>query len=243
MGAGALKLDVVTWKWRPLPGYRSKFTAEHVNLLAAMVRRWYAGPHRFSCITDDAAGIDHDYVRVIPLWPDHADLCNPSFRGGPNCYRRLKAFSREAADIIGPRFVSLDLDCVVTGDLAPLWERPDDFVIWGDTAFRKGYNGSMWLLRAGTRSQVWDTFDPGRSPKEAHAAGQRGSDQGWITHCLGPHQPTWKQADGVYSYRNDIAPRGGALPENARIVFFHGHVDPDNPKAQGLPWVREHYRK
>jgi hypothetical protein len=37
----------------------------------------------------------------------------------PSCYRRLKAFSAEAARCSAPRFVSLDLDCVITGD----WRR------------------------------------------------------------------------------------------------------------------------
>src|ERR1035437_2040718 len=99
-------LDVVTWKWSQ-PGYRSKFLAQHVNVFRNMVKRNYSGPHRFSCITDDASGIDAD-IRIIPLWNDNAALSNPSFRNGPRCYRRLKAFSAEAADIIGPRFVSLD---------------------------------------------------------------------------------------------------------------------------------------
>ena len=59
-------------------------------------------------------GIDGD-VRVVPIWNDFAHLRGPN---GVNCYRRLRAFSAEAADLIGPRFVSLDLDCVITADVA-----------------------------------------------------------------------------------------------------------------------------
>lgn len=49
-------LRVVTFKWAPAPGYHTKFEAEHVNVMARMVRRFYPPPHEFVCITDDAGG-------------------------------------------------------------------------------------------------------------------------------------------------------------------------------------------
>lgn len=240
-------LTICCWKWKPAPGYRSHFTAEHVNILARMVDRHYRRPHRVICITDDDAGIDED-IGIIPLWSDHAGLPSPHGRGNPSCYRRLRAFSAEARDLIGERFVSLDLDCVIVGDMVPVWDRPEDFVIWGDTNPTTHYNGGMWLLRAGSRRQVWETFDPVRSPIESRRQQQWGSDQGWIGACLGPNEAKWGRGDGVYSYRNHIQPpparggTGGALPQGARIVMFHGAVDPDHAEAQRLAWVREHYR-
>lgn len=234
-------LTIVCWKWAPAPGYRSKFTAEHVNILARMVARHYRRPHRVICVTDDAVGIDQA-IGIVPLWNDHARLPSPHGPKNPSCYRRLKAFSAGAADWFGPRFVSLDLDCVIVGDLAPLWDRQDDFVIWGDTAPGTYYNGGMWLLKAGARRQVWEDFDPVRSPQAARRLGQWGSDQGWIGACLGPDEAKWSVDDGVHSYRNHIKPAGGRLPENAAIVMFHGAVDPDHAEAQRLTWVREHYR-
>ena len=246
-----MKLTVACWKWRSAPGYRSTFTATHVNTLRAMVARHYARPHDFVCITDDPSGIDGD-IRIVPLWTDFKDLRGPN---GVNCYPRLRAFSSEAADIIGPRFVSLDLDAVVTANLVPLWDRPEDFVIWGDTARGTPYNGSMFLLTAGTRTRVWETFDPQRSPAVAKARGYIGSDQAWIGACLGPNERKWSTLDGVYSYRCHIAKemppsrferpppgRPHVLPVNARIVLFHGRWDPWAPQVQKLnPWINEHY--
>lgn len=247
-------LRVVCWKWAPKPGYRSTFGPETVNTLRRMVARHYAGPHELVCITDDPAGIDAG-VRVIPLWDDHKDVPSPHGPGNPSCYRRLKAFSAEAAELIGPRFVSIDLDVVITGDLAPLWDRPDPFVIWGDTSPRTPYNGSMFLLEAGSRRQVWEGFDPLSSPQEAKRQGYWGSDQAWIGAALGPNEPRWGVADGVYSFRNHIlqamAPRRPgatlppplALPGDARVVFFHGRHDPwDSDIRAAHPWVAEHYR-
>jgi hypothetical protein len=209
-----------------------------------MVARHYPHPHRFLCITDDAAGLDPD-VETIPLWNDFAHVPSPHGGKNPSCYRRLRLFHPEIASVFGERFVSLDLDCVIVGDLTPLWDRPEDFVAWGDTNPLPGshYNGSMMLLRAGARPQVWTEFDPATSPQLALRARCFGSDQGWISYCLGPGEARWTQADGVYSFRNDIMPANVArLPANARIIFWHGHVDPWSNYAQAnCPWVREHY--
>lgn len=236
-------LDIVTFKWRPRGWYRSKFDGSHVNSLAAMVRRHYQKPHRFSCITDDPAGIDQNRVRVIPLWPDHETL--PSAYGGhnPSCYRRLKIYSKEAAEIIGPRFVSMDLDMVLTGDLSPLWDRPEEIVLINSATAgpRYLYNGSMVLMTAGARAHIWETFDPIKSPQETLRRKFFGSDQAWISMTLGPGEAVWDQADGVYSYRIHLEKKGGILPANAKVVVFHGADDPWGPKAQKLKWVRQNY--
>lgn len=235
-------LDIVTFKWRPQAGYRSKFEGRHVNVLAAMVRRHYRKPHRFSCITDDPTGID-PAIRIIPLWRDHANLPSAYGARNPSCYRRLKIFAAEAAELIGPRFVSMDLDVVVTGDLAPLWDRREDFVMIKSATPppRYLYNGSMVMMTAGCRRHVWDDFDARTSPRETVVKKMFGSDQAWISLKLGPGEATWDREDGVYSYRIHLEPKGGVLPEGARLVSFHGADDPWGPRAQQLEWVRRHY--
>lgn len=236
-------LSVVCYRWRPVDGYRSQFGPETVNVLRRMVARHYQRPHRFICVTDDPAGIDPG-VEIVPMWDDFGALPSPHGGKNPSCYRRLRAFSPEIASVFGPRFVSLDLDCVVVGDLAPLWDRPEEFVMWGDTNPLPGshYNGSMLLMTAGARRQVWETFDPETSPRLALAARCWGSDQGWISYCLGPGEARWSKADGVYSFRNDLS-QTRALPADARIVFFHGKHDPWHADVQARhPWVSEHWR-
>jgi hypothetical protein len=160
----------------------------------------------------------------------------------PSCYRRLRLFSKEIAATVGDRFVSLDLDCVIVKDVRPLWDRPEPIVLWGKTNPTTYYNGSMLLMAAGARPQVWDDFDADTSPRAAKAALQFGSDQGWISYKLGPHEPMWTTKDGVYSYRKHIYPLRGMLPAGARIVFFHGKQDdPGELAAQRLPWVRQNW--
>lgn len=235
---------VICFRWKPVHGYRSTFGPETVNTLRAMVARHYPQPHRFLCFTDDPVGLDRR-VEVLPVFTDFADVPSPHGGKNPSCYRRLRMFSAEMATVIGPRFVSLDLDCVITGDLTPLWDRPEDFMMWGDTnpQPRSHYNGSMVLMTAGARRQVWETFDPKTSPERSLSAGCWGSDQGWISYCLGAGEKKWTKADGVYSFRNDLrnAPTR-ELPANARVIFFHGEFDPWHDRVQQRwPWVAQHY--
>jgi len=235
-------LIFVCWKWVAPAGYRSQFSAATVNVLRSMLERQYRKPHELVCITDDPAGID-ERVRVIKLWDDFKNVPSPHGRGNPSCYRRLKMFSKEAAEIIGPRFVSIDLDVVITGDLTPLFETDVDFKMYGDTARGTPYNGSLILHRAGTRQQLWEKFDPKKSPLLGLAKHYIGSDQAWIGACLGPNEPKFTSADGVYSYRNQIAPHGGVLPPTCRLVIMHGHSDPWQPQVRRKHrWIEEHYR-
>lgn len=231
----------VTCKWTPMNGYRSTYSAAQVNVLAAMLRRHYPRPHVLTCFTDDASGIDAS-VRVLPIWTDYASLPSPHGGKNPSCYRRLRLYSTAMKDLIGPRFLALDLDVVITGDLRPIVDRDEDIVLWGDTNPRTHYNGSMVLMTAGARRQVWEAFDPVRGPQLARLAGCHGSDQAWVSYILGPKEAKWTTSDGVYSYRNHIADAGNRLPVDARIVIWHGHVDPWSDRAASIPWVREHYR-
>jgi hypothetical protein len=237
-------LKVVCWKWKPVHGYRSQFGAVQVNNLFHMVQRHYHKPFEMVCITDDPTDIEPD-VRIVSLRSIEKFQHLPSPHGGvnPACYRRLVMYSDEARDFIGERFVSVDLDVVIVDDVTPVWDVPEDFKIWGETLRRTPYNGSMQLMTAGARRQVYDDFNPDNSPRDARKAGFDGSDQAWISYKLGPFEKRWNVNDGVYSFRLHVKTRDGKLPEGARIVFFEGQVDPWTPYAAKLcPWIVEHWR-
>lgn len=232
-------LTFVCFKWQSV-GYRSKFTGEHVDVLRRMVRRHYRRPHRFVCVTDDASDITEPDVECFELWDDLAHVPNPSGRGNPSCYRRLKLFARNAGVWLGPRVVVMDLDTVIVGDLSPLFVDDVTFKAWRAPGGWNPYNGSLWQLQTGSLPEVWEQFDPKVSPRTARSRGFNGSDQGWFACALGVNRPVWTQADGVYSYRYDL--NGRPLPANARVVFFHGKEDPWDPGPQRQPWVREAWR-
>jgi len=234
-------MTVVCFKWHPYGGitYRSSYGPEQVAILRNMVARHYPAPHRFVCVTDDARGLKD--IETIPLWHDYESIPSPHGGGNPSCYRRLKLFDPAIAELLGDRFIALDLDTVVVGDLTPIFDRPEPFVMWGETDKRSWYNGSLILMTAGARAQVWTRFNPRTSPREALRAGRFGSDQGWISHVLGKGEATFGRKDGVYSYRVHLAPNNNELPADARITCWHGRLDPWSYAAQQIPWVREHY--
>lgn len=236
-------LTFVCWRWQSRKhAYRSTFGPDTVRTLQRMIARHYHQPHRFLCVTDRPEDLPD--VETVKLWDEFRDLPAPQGPKNPSCYVRLKAYAAEIADLFGPRFVSIDLDVVITGDITPLFHRPEDFVIWGDTNQHTYYNGGLVLMNAGARRQVWDTFDPVQSPKKAAAKGCFGSDQAWISYCLGPGEKKWTKADGVYSYRNDMQLKGRQrqLPDNAKLVSCHGRFDPWGQEMQSLAWVKEHYQ-
>lgn len=210
-----------------------------VNALARMVKKHYSRPAQVICVTDDPTGIDPD-IKIVPDDKDFADIPSPHGGMSPTCYRRLRMFRPDAEKWFGPRFVSTDLDVVLTADVTHLWDRLEDITLYRDPLYPNQYNGSMIVMNAGSRPEVWTLFDPARSPRTAQALGYRGSDQAWISACL-PGEIALGPSDGIYSYRKDIEPAGGKLPANARIVVFHVKSDPWSPEAQRLPWVREHW--
>ena len=228
-------ITVICWKWHQRK-YRSRFTHQHVRTLKNMVGRNLNLEHRFVCVTDDARGMED--IETIPLW-DYPEVKLP--RGKPNCYRRLRVFAPDASEWLGNRILSIDLDTVITGDITPLIDIPDEFKIWGDTAKNTHYNGGFWLMDAGARARVWDEFTPD-APNITRARKMVGSDQAWISYVLGPNESKWSTADGVYSFRNHMSSGKEPLPSDARVVFFHGQFDPwDKNVQRDNLWIKDYY--
>lgn len=238
-------IRVVTFKWKPRakrghsePPHVVQYTAQHVNTLWRMVKSNLSMPFEMVCVTDDWEGLDPN-IRPVWLWDEGLEW------GG--CYVRLRTFSPELRGFIGDRFLVIDLDCVITGDITPLVDRPEEFVINSHKPGRHGiheqhYNGGMYLMTAGARRQVWEKWRGEASVREVEEGRLRkensGSDQGWIRRVLGKGEARWTEEDGVYEARQVR----NKLPENARIVLFAGKRDPTQPEWQAKPWVREHYR-
>jgi hypothetical protein len=237
----------VTWKWKPEDNFRSRYTADHVNVMQQMLAKNVKAPHRVICVTDDP---DNVRVETFPLWDDGKGLKNVSGHHLPSCYRRLKLFDKatqESLGITSGRIVSIDLDSVILDDMMPLLWKPEMFVGWGVPGTRHNvvFNGSMWMFNAGDELQwMWDTFKPDFSPQRALAAGFFGSDQGYISHQLAYSQLVgkWTAQDGVLSYVRDVrGPR--ILPKHARVVMFHGKRKPWDPNVRReSKWIEKYWK-
>lgn len=234
-------LSVVCWKWTQV-GCRSKFDASHVNVLRNMVERNYRGDWQMVCFTDDPTGID-PRVKTVRIRDVFSDLHNPVGREYPSCYRRLSAFDSDFHEYVGGRFVSVDLDCVIIKDITPLWDRTEDIVFWQSPIRAPDYNGSMWLVRTGSRPQLYKDFNPEKSPIITKQANKLGSDQGWFSFRC-PGEAVWtSDRDGIYAWNPQLLNRRWLLPPNASIVFFPGIENPWHESSQRkAPWILEHYR-
>lgn len=222
-------LRVVLWLWHGAGGAWGRYGIEHANRCARMVRANLSLPHELVCITDiaeDGAAYFDAGIRLVQIWNDLAD------RG--RCWRRLKAFAPEMTDIIGERWAWIDLDCVILGDLAPLFERPEDLVLWRSQSTRAPYNGSMVLHTAGTMPEIWERYSP-------HVAvNYPGSDQAWFAHCLGANMPVWTDRDGVLAYNRYGRRCRHGPPDGARVMFFPGSVKSNSHICRKMtPWVQE----
>jgi hypothetical protein len=212
-------ITVLTWLWKQ-PKMRTVYAAKHVNIWADMVSRNLAMPHEVACVTNMPEGID-PRVRIITPPGEFEDMQTPSWTNGrPSCFRRLAMFRRDAADIFGERFVCMDLDVVVGRALDPLFDREDDLVLFNGTRPGRPYNGSMMLIRAGCRPQVYEDF----TEAGAIAAGEHfvGSDQAWLAHILGGNESVWSEVDGVFWYGS----RYLSLRPTPRLLFFPGGIKP-----------------
>jgi hypothetical protein len=231
-------ITVLTWLWAQ-PGGRTNYTAESVNVWADMIDRHLAMDHEIACVTNMPDGIA-ERVRIIAPPGDFEDVRIPTWSearapGLPQCFRRIAMFRPDAADIFGDRFVSMDLDCVVSDSLDPLFDRPDDFVMYRGVTMERPFNGSMVMMTAGCRSQVYTDF----TPERAIEAGKQylGSDQAWISHKLGWGEATWGVEDGVQAWGSRY--NGGANPP--RLTFFLSPVKPWD--LAGNDWIDLHYRR
>lgn len=220
----------VTWLWQ---GWRPVYNAGHVNRLHRMLQQHMTGDWRLVCITDDDRGIE---CETFPLWtmprakiPGRTDVGKTVV---PDCFTRLRLFDPKIGRLFGDVLVSIDLDCTILADLAPLFiEHSYDFV--ASQGYRSHLCGSMWQLRPGAHREVWDTYDPVESPKRISQTTHidrfgrewplSGSDQAWMSLCM-PEAPLWTEAMGVHQFI-ELKPQD-KVPVDARVIFFAGKTKP-----------------
>lgn len=239
-------LTIVGFLWRD-PDCRTQYREEHVNTWARMIHENLTIQHRFIVLTDFSEPSFDRLIMGKRLWDDYREIRHEAWRPEfPQCLVRLKVFSREMLDLLGPRFVSIDLDCVVTGNLDDLFARDEDFLIYRRPVLRSEdrkdpYQASMFLMDAGARAQVWEDFR-GEASLRTLANKQDAkyflkTDQGWMLYKLGPNEAGWTMDDGVYSWPWMQHKKIARPPENARIIFFHG-----KNKPWDYDWIRESYQ-
>jgi hypothetical protein len=230
-------LTVVCWKWFDPNGRHNHlfvYGPDYVNILRNMLERHLTIPHRLICVTDDPEGID-PRVKIVDMPVEVEDW--------PGMFQRLILFRPDAEKVFGKRILAMDLDVVIKANIDGLVSREEDFAMWEPRLFhvKKGkysrYNGSMILMDAGCRPEVWTEFSVREARRRLTAAGLDVDDQSWISHVLGPDEAIWPWDGEIRSLK------ATPDPEKARIVFFNGPRSPAMPELQRqYPFIAEHWR-
>lgn len=162
---------------------------------------------------------------------------------GRACFCRLRQFDPDWQKRHGfdDRIVGLDLDAIITGQLDPLFDRQESFLILkGANAVNPNpFNASVTMLRPGYHAGVWKTFS--MDAAKMIRFHEFPDDQGWIWHRL-PDATGWNvgRSSGIYGFEKPGWPRGSySLPPGARIVAFIGRRKPS--QYTGLPWVTRYW--
>lgn len=227
-----MALFICTWLWG------DKWPPIYVERLFAGLRRNLVQPFHSVLITDRADIGCTDIASTIA----QEDLPLTRQLG---CLVRIRMFDPQWQESIGAqpgdRIVNIDVDAVITGKLDPLFDRDGDFTIM--QGFNQTnpcpFNGSLWMLRAGERPDVWTDFGLDAHRKFRVPIHSIADDQGWL-HSKFPNAKAYTPADGVYAFKKigwGVAGRRG-LPDNARLIAFPGR---DPGKYPEVSWIRAHW--
>jgi len=216
-----MSLHIGTWCWG------SRYGREYVDRLESAVVRNYSHAFSFHCWAPE---------------PEDRHLTEI-----PGCFARLRTFDPtwqlRNGIAHGDRIVVLDLDLIVTGRLDDgVFDRDEPFVIWkgANQSNPNPLNGSVWMLKAGYRPDVWLDFTVRAASALPFYAFP--DDQNWFLHKFGPDCAGWQcgPESGIWSFAKRGWPKDNRLPEGAKIVAFPGSRDPS--QFQHLDWVRQHWR-
>lgn len=236
-------VNVLCMKWG------SKYSADYVNKLRGMVRRHLALPHRFICLSDDAAGFDAG-IEVFPIPDMPVDI-----RGPERGWTKILSFSPTLYDIQGV-CLFLDLDLVILDSLDEFFTRDGQVLIIRDWLKRDGTgNSSVYRFEIGKHADVLQNF----VAQWPEVKNRYRNEQEFISaelmkkNALDYWPETWcrsfkRHCMWPFPLSLMCIPR---LPAQARIIVFHGHPHPHEAIAgragkwyrfmRATPWVRDHW--
>lgn len=216
-------ITVACCLWGAWPG--EGWGEEYVVRLYNGVARNLTVPYRFVCFADD--------VSRVPEGIEARPLKAPSWKG---CLPKIYLYSPEAG--LEGRVLLFDLDNVITGSLDDMAAYDGDIAVrawFAGYPVKKVADGDMIGFRAGcdVTRRLWADLssDPVAAEKETG-----GRERWFIRERCTPD--LWQDLlpGQIVSYKNHI--RNKDLPENARVVSFHG--DP-RPHTLDHDWLRTHW--
>tara|TARA_B100001057_G_scaffold494387_1_gene590869 strand:- start:111 stop:851 length:741 start_codon:yes stop_codon:yes gene_type:complete len=225
----------------------NKFSNRHIEQKRRQLDKHCSLPTRLTVFTDDPArvtGIGLRDTRAV-LLPDWWDLSGPRQKWWYKC--AIFAGLRYV-DWIDDDVLYLDLDTILTGDIAKFWDyKPGKFCILQDfnRAFIAEYpvsNSSVMRFNPQDNTEIFEYFDQNLKDIVRRFRG----DQDYLTWWFKTRESYWWPRDWAMSYKWEIlhggTKHGGTTvtypndylqpdiewldPEDCSIVVFHGNPDP-----------------
>ena len=194
------------------------FNISHVERLKQMVEKNITLPHNFVCLTD---------FNINPVICESIQLSD-NLKGW---WSKVELFRKELTKT--ERNIYFDLDTVITGNLDSMIKIDEDFIglkiFYGKD--KKQLNSSFMSWRNdGSFDFIYSMFGA------EHIAQFRG-DQDYVAWRILNQKKSFKHwqdlVSGIYSYKTDC--KGKGLPEDAKLVCFHGKPRPQDASDE---WVK-----
>ena len=237
-------VNVICMKWG------AKYGPEYVNTLHNMVKRHLSLPHRFVCLTDSTEGLNAG-IETFPIPPMPIELNGPE-RG----WKKLLTFAPTLYDLHGDTLF-LDIDIIVTGSLDEFFTQKGNVLIIREWKPRHGLgNSSVYRFKIGAHPDVLDYFTHNFEQikqdfrhEQAFLCdylSKKGAlgfwPEGWVRsfkrHCM------------HYFPKSLFVPP--QLPNNTRVLIFHGRPNPDEAIigktgkwyrfARPAAWIKDYWK-
>lgn len=242
---------VICMKWG------TKYPAEYVNRLYSMVSRNLTLDFQMVCLTDDDTGIIPE-VKCYPI-PELNLPDNLPERG----WKKLTTFKPKLYDLQGIALF-LDIDIVIVDNIDCFFthkaEHEDSVLIIRDwkKPWRMIGNSSVYRFKIGQNAypNLLTNFEENFSTIRKQVR----HEQAYLSNYLRKHHHLeyWDSSWCVSFKYQCIRPfplsflQAPQLPKNAKIVIFHGEVNPHNAIAGGggkwyrhvkaSPWISDYWR-
>ena len=237
---------VFCMKWGTLYG------PEYVNRLYSMVNNNLSYDYKMVCFTDDESGINKD-IQCFPI----PEMGLPS-----NLPERMwKKLSTLKSDLYGlkGRALFLDLDIVIVDNIDCFFDVDGEFRIIKDHSWRKWRitgNSSVYRFDIGKHGYVFEEFvDKFDDIKKLHRNEQENLtqaifDKGKLQYWDKSWCPSFKY-DCVSRFPLAVWKKP-IIPEGAKIIIFHGEINPHQAIIGGwgkwyryvraAPWVAKYWK-
>jgi len=243
-------VNVICVKWG------SKYGSDYVNKLHSMVRRNMTRPFRFVCFTDDTDGIAPDIeCKGFPAL-GVADFDNRAPWTLAHGWLKVATFAAPLDDLVGPT-LCLDLDIVITDSLDPFFDLPGEFIVINEWDKKDATgNTSTYRFEAGAHGDLLEHLG---ADVDA-ARNDHRNEQEFVTQYfartgkLSYWPAAWCVSFKRHCMKGSLLGwmRGATIPDQAKVVVFHGKPNPPDAiagisgkwyrRVRPVKWVEELWR-